>query len=88
MSRMLIKESSNAQRARKGFPYQTWTRRVRWYEDDASVRLKFEDMRGIYFKVYNLPIQLQEAQADYDKFRKGESVKDCVGGRETTTEEK
>lgn len=45
-----------------------WTRRVIWYEDDNSIRLKFEDEYGRCSRFYDT---VDEAQVEYDEFRDG-----------------
>jgi hypothetical protein len=86
MSRSIHKSWQNTteyKRLHKG--RHGWTRRMKWYEDDLSVRLKFETPAGVFNKTYKLPQQLEEAQADYDKFRNGEAVEVWLDGHKTTT---
>lgn len=46
-----------------------WTARIRWYEDDASIRLKFETVDGIFHKIYKRPEEESLASAAWEKFK-------------------
>ena len=54
---------------------RTWTRRIRWLEDDTSViKLKFEDGET-YFET---GVSVSFAQTVWDRFKEGQSIQDAV----------
>ena len=87
MSRSLLKSWDNRRERRINGRYNSWNRRVRWYEDDLSIRLCFEDEVGLYNKVYNRKLQEAEAELDWKHFRDGEPVTVWLNGMKTTTQQ-
>jgi hypothetical protein len=43
-----------------------WTRRVRWYQGEHDIHLKFEDEAGTCNKFY---VEQAIAQADFERFK-------------------
>lgn len=58
----------------KGINNRTWTRRIRWLEDNEHVKLKLEDGE-VYREVLTDRIA---AQTIWTRFKEGQSIDDAV----------
>jgi len=67
--RSLVKVWDNRGELRIGGRYNGWTRRVRLYEGDGSIRINFEDETGSQNRVYD---RATEAERDWAAFKNGE----------------
>ena len=74
-------DNRNERRIGKRRTYNGWTRRVTWYADSESIRLKFEDEAGVYNKIYREENRKELAEKDFQAFKRGDSVH--AGGRDT-----